>query len=80
MTLFRLRRPSLVMVGILAPVLYSGPIFAQSAGETSSSEGIAEIIVTATRREERLQDVPVSITAFTQEQMDAQGLRAMVMP
>src|SRR5271165_7676594 len=77
MTLLRLRRPSLVMVGILAPVLQSGSIFAQSAGDTPGSEGISEIIVTATRREERLQDVPVSITAFTQEQMDAQGLRSI---
>lgn len=77
MTMFRVRRLSCVTAGILVPVLYSGAIFAQSAGETSGNEGLAEIIVTATRRQERLQDVPVSITAFTQEQMDAQGLRSI---
>jgi outer membrane receptor protein involved in Fe transport len=37
--------------------------------------GIDEIVVTAQRREERLQDVPISVTAFTQEKMDAQGIR-----
>ena len=40
------------------------------------SEGALEaIVVTATRREERLQDVAVSATAFTQQMLDAQGLR-----
>jgi len=34
-----------------------------------------EIVVTATRREERLQDVAVSATAFTQQTLDAEGLR-----
>jgi len=77
MTSFHRRWPSLVMVSLLAPVLYSSTIFAQSAGVTPGSEGLSEIIVTATRRQERLQDVPVSITAFTQEDMDAQGLRGI---
>jgi len=31
--------------------------------------------VTATRREERLQDVPISVSAFSQEKIDSQGLR-----
>jgi outer membrane receptor protein involved in Fe transport len=77
MTAFHRRWLSLVTAGILAQALYGGATFAQSPGETAGSEGISEIVVTATRREERLQDVPVSITAFTQEQMDAQGLRSI---
>src|SRR5712675_924395 len=43
--------------------------------ETAPSSGLEEIVVTATRREERLQDVPVSVMAFSQEKLDAQGLK-----
>src|SRR5450631_85733 len=77
MTAFNRRWLSVVTAGILAPALYGSAVFAQSAPEATGNEGISEIIVTATRREERLQDVPVSITAFSQEQMDAQGLRSI---
>jgi iron complex outermembrane receptor protein len=35
----------------------------------SSSNDISEIVVTARRREERLQDVPISITVFNQQQL-----------
>ena len=38
---------------------------------------LEEVVVTATRREERLQDVPISVSAFSQEKLDAQGLRSM---
>jgi iron complex outermembrane receptor protein len=55
----------------LAAVLLSTPSYAQE--ETSDSAGIEEIIVTAQRREENLQDVPISVSAFTAEQMAARG-------
>lgn len=67
-------------------VLLSGMFWAeiaasQTAAAPSASVGpeasIQEIIVTAQRRDERLQDVPISINAFTQETMDRQGLRRM---
>ena len=49
----------------------------QSAGE-ASAEGtetlLEEVIVTATRREVSLQDVPLSITAFSQEQLIEKGI------
>lgn len=38
------------------------------------AQELEEIVVTATRREERLQDVPVSITAFSSEQIVNQNL------
>jgi outer membrane receptor protein involved in Fe transport len=41
----------------------------------SEAAGLEEIVVTATRRSERLQDVPISVMAFSQEKMDAQGLK-----
>ena len=38
---------------------------------------LEEVVVTATRRAERLQDVAISASAFTQEKLDTQGLRSI---
>src|SRR5579871_5289954 len=38
---------------------------AQQSAQASASAGLEEIVVTARRREEKLQNVPVAITAFT---------------
>lgn len=38
---------------------------------------IAEIVVTATRRQETIDKIPVSISAFTQESMDEQGIKSI---
>ncbi len=43
----------------------------------SAAGGLQEVIVTAQRRAERLQDVPISVSAFSQDKMDAQGLRSI---
>ncbi len=57
-----------------ALALLSTPAFSQTATDaTAEEEGIDDIIVTAQRREENLQDVPLSISAFTAEQLAAQG-------
>ena len=47
-----------------------------AAGETRAAEaqGIEEVLVTATRRSEKLQDVPLSITAISQEELTAKGI------
>ncbi|HEY0339513.1 MAG TPA: TonB-dependent receptor, partial [Steroidobacteraceae bacterium] len=45
-------------------------------GASALSEGsLQEVTVTATRREEDIQRVPISISAVTQEQMDVLGVR-----
>src|SRR5260370_35016048 len=49
-------------------------VAATAEPETASSGGLEEIVVTATRRSERLQDVPISVLAFSQEKLDSQGL------
>ena len=61
----------LVTTAPLAAMLLSTPSYAQD--EASDDTGIEEIIVTAQRREENLQDVPISVSAFTAEQMAARG-------
>ena len=38
---------------------------------------LEEIIVTAQRREESLSDVPISVSAFTPERLDSQGVRSI---
>jgi iron complex outermembrane receptor protein len=59
-----------VAVSALLPV---APVLAQVA--TASATSDSEIIVTARRRDERLVDVPVAVTAFTQG--DIQRLQAI---
>jgi iron complex outermembrane receptor protein len=49
----------------------ASPVFAQSDQPAASGgTGLEEIVVTARRREERVQTVPVAITAFSQVDLD----------
>jgi iron complex outermembrane receptor protein len=48
---------------------------APASADATSTSGIAEIIVTATRREESLSRVPISVSAFSQETMDQKGIK-----
>ena len=47
---------------------------AQSSGASATGE-IQEIVVTAQRREERLQDVPISVSAFGSDQLKTLGIQ-----
>ena len=53
------------------------PAAGPSARETSSNRLVEEIVVTAQKREERLQDVPISVQAFSQEKLDVLGLQSV---
>lgn len=55
----------------------SNPAAAQPAAATSGGGEVdnGDIVVTARRREERLQDVPISITAVTGDQLTTRGIR-----
>jgi iron complex outermembrane recepter protein len=42
-----------------------------------TSGGLEEVVVTAQRKKENLQDVPISVAAFDQQMLDAEGLRSI---
>ena len=55
----------------------TGSALAQDAGEeqtTASSRGVDTIIVTARKKEESLQETPISVTAFTAEMIEDTGI------
>jgi len=55
-------------------LLPSGQAIAQENGTASSRVLLEEILVTSRRREESLADLPMSVTAFTAEAMQAMGI------
>src|SRR6202051_2602496 len=48
---------------------------AASATEPAAAGGLEEIVVTATRREESINRVPISVTAFSQDMIDQKGIK-----
>ena len=55
------------------PATPAAPATAQEAAEISGP--LQEIVVTATRHEESLSKVPISVTALTQDAMDVRGIK-----
>ena len=64
-------RSSGKILGLLTSVaslaLPAAPALAQTGGTSAAS--LEEVVVTARRREERLQDVPVAVTAMTADKL-----------
>ncbi len=56
---------------VATPLVPSAPALAQTAPAVSGP--LEEIVVTARRREESLQDVPVAVTTFSGETLDLRG-------
>ena len=62
------RRAMLLASSVLASLGFGGTAFAQDASE---DPGLQDIIVTAQKREQSLQDVPIAITALSQDAIRA---------
>ena len=60
---------SLLGLGLSGPVLVQGAAASEGAAE-QRGQLLEEVVVTARRVEERVQDVPISITVFTQDRLD----------
>jgi iron complex outermembrane recepter protein len=62
-------------MAVIGPLAWPAISMAAAGDADTTSGALEEVVVTATRRSERLQDVPVSVLAFSQEKLDAQGLK-----
>ena len=75
-------KSGLVLLAAAACVGIASPSWAQQASASSTasksqqsdSQSIDEIVVTAQKRSERIQDVPLSITAYSGQQLVEQGV------
>ncbi len=65
-----------VSLAAIAASAFATPAFAQSSPADGASDNDT-IIVTARKREENLQDVPLSVTAFTEQRIEDAGLKSI---
>ena len=61
-------------VGFVAAFVLASPVFLGTANAQEGAVALEEIVVTARRVEERLQDVPLAITAFSAAEIQAAGI------
>ena len=73
----KLARARLLRMMTLATVGSATLVTAEAADEPASDQGVQEIVVTATRREETLNKVPISVAAFTRETLDTQSVHTI---
>ncbi len=65
-----------IYLGTMAALVWVVPAAAQqtAAAEPQASTGLDEIIVTAQRRRESVQDVPIAVSAFSAESLESKGI------
>lgn len=73
---FVMRSSSLIPVSLILSAVSGAPAFAQAAADAAPS-GLADIIVTAQKRAENVQDVPATIAAFSQETLQTRQIRGL---
>jgi outer membrane receptor protein involved in Fe transport len=66
---------AMTVAGMLSLALGAAAPRSAAAAETEVAPQLEEVVVTATRREESLSRVPVSVTAITQEGLDVRGIK-----
>ncbi len=72
-------RSTRALIGASLIALACGPGASRAQEQASGSEStvgpLQEVVVTATRREESLSKVPLSVTALTQQSLDERGVK-----
>ncbi len=69
-------RSLLLRCSIAAIALSAAPVFSQTTAQPGAEEGpVADIVVTAQRRAERLQDVPLAVTALSGDDLAKRGIK-----
>src|ERR1700735_3910037 len=66
---------TVAIVGLTGAARTSWAQSDQATTATTGSPGIEEVIVTARRREEKAQSVPITLLTFTPEQLQKQDIR-----
>ncbi|KQZ21990.1 TonB-dependent receptor [Caulobacter sp. Root1472] len=74
----RLRAGGLLICAAAGVQAVASPAFAQNAAQAETpAVQIEEVVVTARRREERLQDTPVAVTALAGEALESRGVESV---
>lgn len=66
---------SVLALGICVALFPDGRVIAQESGNRSDTVSIEEIVVTARMREERLQELPMSVTALSGQRIEELNLQ-----
>jgi len=80
-----MRKQHILLCGCAAFSIFTTPAWAQGDGgsaaqgaSTKDQAGIADIVVTARRREEAIQDVPLAVQAFSGEALESRRISSAV--
>lgn len=69
-----IRAVLLASTALALPATASAQDVASTDEQSANQSGLGDIVVTAQRREQRLQDVPISVSAVTSEALDNKGI------
>lgn len=64
----------MMSASLLAGLSFAAPAAARETEDEAKSRGVDQIVVTARKKEESLQETPVSVTAFTDEAISRAGI------
>src|SRR6185436_15767954 len=70
-------RKSILLSYVCAATAWSSVAYAQAQSAPNASNEIEELVVTAEKREQSLQDVPVAVSAFTDERRELVGINSV---